>query len=362
MRSSSGRRWRALAAALIASSATACGDNPTRPTPGNALAITCPPSVTVQSPEATAVAVQFAAPTVTGGTAPVTTTCTHQSGSPFEVGTTDVACTARDARQQAASCGFRVAVAVPPKLATTRFLAFGDSITAGVIPTTCSLGTPPVSRCLTTLTPLTLAQLLPSTPAERLLDIQQLRADLNASSVSYPLKLQALLASRYYVQPVVVVNEGLPGETADDGVDRLSQALTTHAPEALLLMEGINDIHRPGNQAASVGPLVQSLRTMTRQARSRGVRVFLGTLLPEDRCGCRAFDFVDGRDDIARANDQIRAMAAAEGAVLVDLHQAFAGQTATLLTFDGLHPNAAGYEKMAETFFDAIRQQLEILH
>ena len=355
-----GRRWHAVAAALIASGAVACGDNPAGPTPGDALAIACPASLTVQSPEGAAVVVAFPAPTVTGGTAPVTTACTHQSGSQFEVGTTDVACTARDARQQAASCGFRVAVVVPPKLAATRFLAFGDSITAGVIPTTCSLGTPPVSRCSTALMPM--MPMTPLTLAERLLDTQQLRADLNASSASYPLKLQALLASRFNAQPIVVVNEGEPGEMAADGVDRLPQTLTSHAPEVLLLMEGINDIHRTGDQAAHVAPLVQALRTMTHEARGRGMRVFVGTLLPEDRCGCRAYDFVDGRDDIVTANDQIRAMAAVEGAILVDLYQGFAGQTATLLTFDGLHPNEAGYAKMAEMFYDAIRQQLETLH
>jgi lysophospholipase L1-like esterase len=240
----------------------------------------------------------------------------------------------------------------PPRLSATKFLAFGDSITAGVIPTTCSSGAPPVSRCAIPLR-------LPLTLAERLFDIRQLRADLNASSSSYPLKLAALLGSRYTAQSIAVVNEGEPGEMATDGAMRLPQALATNVPEVLLLLEGINDIHRPGDQAAHVGPLVQALRTMTREAQSRGIRVFVGTLLPEDRCGCRAFDFGDGRDDIVTANDQIRAMAASEGAVLVDLHPGFAGQTTALLSFDGLHPNEAGYAKVAEMFFDAIRQQLE---
>jgi lysophospholipase L1-like esterase len=52
-------------------------------------------------------------------------------------------------------------------------------------------------------------------------------------------------------------------------------------------------------------------------------------------------------------------MAASEGAILVDLYPGVAGQTATLLSFDGLHPNETGYGKMAEMFFDAIRQQME---
>ena len=347
------RHWQAWAAALIALAAIACGDSPTGPTPG-APTIACPAPQTVQSLDGSAVAVVFAAPAVTGGTPPVTTTCTHQSGSRFDVGTTDVACTALDAAQHAASCGFRIAVVISPKLIATKFLAFGDSITAGVLPTTCTGGAPPVSTCKAAR-PLTLH--------ERLFDIQQLKADLktsgDASGASYPLKLTMLLASRYNAQSIVVMNEGEPGETASAGATRLPQLLTMNAPEVLLLQEGINDLHQ--GQAASIGPVVEALRTMTRNARSRGIRVFIGTLLPEDPCGCRAFDFADGRDDIGPANDQIRAMAASEGAILVDLHPGFAGQTATLLSFDGLHPNEAGYGKMAEMFFEVIRQQLETL-
>ena len=109
----------------------------------------------------------------------------------------------------------------------------------------------------------------------------------------------------------------------------------------------------------SCAPGRPSTEGMIRDAQSRRIRVFVGTLLPEDRCGCRAFDFVDGRDDIAAANAQIRGVAASEGAVLVDLYPGFAGQTAALLTFDGLHPNETGYSRMAEIFFGAIRQQLE---
>ena len=54
-------------------------------------------------------------------------------------------------------------------------------------------------------------------------------------------------------------------------------------------------------------------------------------------------------------------MAAAEGSVLVDLYQGFAGQTDTLLGPDGLHPSEGGYQKIAEMFYDAIRQRLEAL-
>ena len=57
-------------------------------------------------------------------------------------------------------------------------------------------------------------------------------------------------------------------------------------------------------------------------------------------------------DESGAAN---RAVAREEGAVLVDLEQAFlaAGDLSCLYT-DSLHPNDAGYEVMAETFFDFV--------
>jgi lysophospholipase L1-like esterase len=58
-------------------------------------------------------------------------------------------------------------------------------------------------------------------------------------------------------------------------------------------------------------------------------------------------------------NDQIRALAASEGATLVDLYEAFLGRLDVLLGEDGLHPNVAGYEAMAQTFFTGIRDALE---
>ena len=63
---------------------------------------------------------------------------------------------------------------------------------------------------------------------------------------------------------------------------------------------------------------------------------------------------------IVPANTQIASMAASEGVPLVDLYQAFSGQLNTLLDEDGLHPSDAGYEKIAQTFYETIRQRLEV--
>src|SRR5262249_57566687 len=57
--------------------------------------------------------------------------CSPPSESLFQIGTTTVTCTATDSRQRVATCMFQVMVVAPPKLTVTRFVAFGDSMTAG---------------------------------------------------------------------------------------------------------------------------------------------------------------------------------------------------------------------------------------
>ena len=63
---------------------------------------------------------------------------------------------------------------------------------------------------------------------------------------------------------------------------------------------------------------------------------------------------------VTALNDRIRTTAAGEGAVLVDLHAALSADVTRYIGIDGLHPTEAGYLRMAEVFFDAIRATLEV--
>jgi hypothetical protein len=60
-------------------------------------------------------------------------------------------------------------------------------------------------------------------------------------------------------------------------------------------------------------------------------------------------------------NDRIRTLAPQEGAVLVDVYRDFNGDVDRLIGSDGLHPSAAGYQRMAESFVAAIRTKLEVV-
>lgn len=74
--------------------------------------------------------VTFPAPITAGGTLPLTVTCTPASGTRFTTGGTPVACLAMDAQGRQATCSFTVTV-TPLLIDVKRFIAFGDSITAG---------------------------------------------------------------------------------------------------------------------------------------------------------------------------------------------------------------------------------------
>ena len=306
--------------ALIAGlCAAACDGSTTKPTPTpDAPKITCPASQTQPSRDGQAVSVTYPAPAVIGGAAPVAMTCSPTSPSTFPIGSTNVTCSAIDALSRRDACSFAVIVTAPSRISATRFVAFGDSISDGV------LG----------LAPKAVGD--PGPP------------------VGYAFKLRTLLANRYTAQTISMTDEGMPGESVTMGVTRLPGVLTRDQPEALLLLEGVNDLN--GGMDAAIPIVINNLRTMVREARGRGMAVFLATLLPERPPGQRT----GGAASIPPANARIRALAAAEGATLVDLFAAFDGQTGTLLGPDGLHPNDAGYQKMAEVFFDAIRDRLEL--
>jgi acyl-CoA thioesterase-1 len=251
-------------------------------------------------------------PTTTGGTAPVAVACTPPSGSTFPAGRSNATCTATDARQQTDMCTFAVTVEVVPVLSATRFSAFGDSITEGKF------------------------------------------ASGDPAPLPYPADLKTRLAARYMMQDFTVSNDGVGGETSVGGTARLPGVLSARNPEVLLLVEGVNDLAL--GDSSRVAVVINNLRSMVQTAKGRGIQVFLGTLLPEIPGGSRA----GALTLIVPTNDQIRALAASQSIPLVDLYQAFIGLERTLIGEDGLHPNAAGYQKIAETFFNAIRGRLEL--
>jgi len=277
--------------------------------------------------------VVYGTPTVAYGASPITTTCTPVSGSTFPVGSSSVSCIATDSRQRSSSCAFPVVVQNPARISLTKFVAFGDSITAG------EDGSNPLMPWLPTDFPAAL-----STPSVIMV------------ASAYPTALQQQLAARYTAQTMVVANAGLPGEEVGkaDTLARFAQVVGSRTYESVLVMEGSNDIF--GGDTTKIAPAISNLRTMLRYAKSASVRPYLATVPPMNPAGPRGRL---GYAAVPPLNDQIRTLATSEAVTLVDVNLAFGGNL-TLLSADGLHPNAAGYELIARTFFTSLRSTLEL--
>ncbi len=313
-----------LATALVVPVILA-GCSPTAPLerPPVLLRLTCPADITVSGVTGSSTPVNYPAPVSDGGTAPVQVTCAPASGTAFPLGASAVSCEATDAGTQRAMCAFAVTLA-PARLGAARFVTFGDSMTEGQ-----NGQDPGGGECPTGLFCI-------DTPH------------------SYPTDLKALLSSRYPVQSFEVINEGVGGERASAGVNRLPGVLTADRPDVLVLLQGINDLN--GDGAAAVPVVLDALRTDIRNARAAGVQyVFVSTLLPERPGGSPPRGEVP--ELVAPANDLIRPMVTSEGAVLVDGYAAFGATPnylTTLINTDGLHLTPAGNQVLAQAFYDAI--------
>lgn len=296
------------------------------------LTIACPVDITVQSQDGQPVAIPFPPPIVQGGQAPVISSCSPPSGEMFSIGTTETRCTTSDALGQAATCAFTSIVLSPAMLAVTNFMAFGDSLTAGV----------------TSLPIVTISQLEPTQ--------------------SYPFKLQSKLSQTYQAQEIVVRNSGLPGERASEGLGRFQTELALKQPAVVLIMEGTNDLNQPVPVPSAASAAVES---MVMAARAAGVDPVVATIPP-----VRA---LSGHETLAalvvQYNDLIRAVASRQSAPLVDIFSILENgvcptrsstspallpdirtvhQSIPCIGDDHIHITVEGYELVADAFFDLI--------
>ncbi len=319
-----------IGAACSGSTATSPTPTPTPTPPPVAAAPTlaCPNPVSASSTATTGIAVSYDTPTAEGGQSPVTVTCTPESGTMFGIGQASVECTAEDSLARTASCSFTVTVTRIPSISKTRFLAFGDSITYGEVSF-------PVSSGGGLGTSFKLVQV---------------------PSAAYPTVLGKQLVARYSSQEdsISVANYGLGGEKAVNARDRFFAALNTVRPDVVLLMEGSNDIALGEDGAASSA--AREIGIMVGEARRRGTFVFLATIAPGRPGGSKAIAPILLTD----YNNRMRSVAASTGATLIDINAALAADVTRYIGVDGLHPNEAGYAKIAETFYNAIRSQFEL--
>ena len=147
---------------------------------------------------------------------------------------------------------------------------------------------------------------------------------------SYPAVLEQLIGRR-------VVNAGIPGEETGEGLSRLPQVLQKEKPALMIICHGGNDLLRLLNQQQAAN----NLRDMIRLAQKQGVAVVLITVPTPDMFLSPTHMYREIAKDLAvPLEDEIIFAVLADGS----------------LRSDYIHPNAAGYRRIAEALATLLRE------
>jgi lysophospholipase L1-like esterase len=152
----------------------------------------------------------------------------------------------------------------------------------------------------------------------------------------YEPALQSLLKSAG--RDAVVKNWGRGGESTSGGASRVGSVLSYDKPRYILLMEGTNDL-----LFLSPYTVRANMAYMVDVSLARGVVPVLGTITPDTRNG----------KPINLTNTLLRELAAQKKIALADHYSALISNWSSL-SVDGLHPNSAGYAKMAQIWSGAM--------
>jgi lysophospholipase L1-like esterase len=155
------------------------------------------------------------------------------------------------------------------------------------------------------------------------------------------------------------VNRGISGQTTPQMLIRFRPDVVNLKPKVVVILAGTNDI------AGNTGPetledIENNFNSMVELAHANGIRVVLASLTP-------VCDYIQPQterrppEQIVALNEWIKSYCEKNGDVYLDYYSAtIDGQKMFKrdLTFDGLHPNAQGYEVMAPLAQNAIAQAL----
>jgi lysophospholipase L1-like esterase len=155
------------------------------------------------------------------------------------------------------------------------------------------------------------------------------------------------------------VNRGISGQTTPQMLVRFRPDVINLKPKAVVILAGTNDIAK-NTGPESLEDIENNLMSMADLARANGINVVLASLTP-------VCDYIKPQTErrppaeIVALNKWIKSYCEKNGYVYLDYysatiddHQMFKRE----LTYDGLHPNAQGYQVMAPLAEKAITQAL----
>ena len=160
---------------------------------------------------------------------------------------------------------------------------------------------------------------------------------------SFPAVLQKRIDS--VALPWTIVNAGVSGDTTAGGLRRFESAVSAGA-DVLVLALGAND----GLRGVSLASVEQNLATMIQRAQTRGMRVLL--------CGMEAPP-LNGWNYTIGFHEIFPRLAQQYSVPLVPFLLEGVALVREMNGPDGIHPNAAGATRIANTIWPYLERMLE---
>jgi lysophospholipase L1-like esterase len=155
------------------------------------------------------------------------------------------------------------------------------------------------------------------------------------------------------------INRGISGQTTPQMLVRFRPDVIALKPKAVVILAGTNDIS--GNTGPSTLEMIEdNMAGMVDLAQANGIQVVLSSVMP-------VCDYIQPQttrrpnEKIIELNKWIKDFAAKRQLVYLDYYSAMLDDKGVLkqeLTYDGLHPNSAGYDIMMPLAQKAIDQAL----
>ena len=154
------------------------------------------------------------------------------------------------------------------------------------------------------------------------------------------------------------VNRGISGQTTPQMLIRFRPDVINLKPAVVVILAGTNDI--AGNtEPSSLEMIAGNIFSMAELAKANGIKVVISSVIP-------AFDYpwkpgLEPAEKIVALNEMLKTYALKNRIVYLDYFSAMADNRHGLkaeLTYDGVHPNEAGYKVMGPLAEKAIAEAL----